>query len=224
MFDNTERKRERLNSGLPDEITSSKYNLILGSCVIYGFLVNAIMVILLGDIAQRMNYIFFLVLYLGCCTAGAIISTKSKDPAISFVGYNLIVLPIGLLLAVCLPGYPPENIIAAALIAAAIAAAMMVIATIQPGWFANMGSGLFLALTIGIVVELIAMLLGYRGTFFDWVFVLLFSLYTAYDWVKAQAYPKTFDNAVDSAIDIYLDIINLFVSILSILSKSKSKS
>ena len=79
----------------------------------------------------------------------------------------------------------------------------------------------FTALSIGIVVELIAMLLGYRGTFFDWVFVLLFSLYTAYDWVKAQAYPKTFDNAVDSAIDIYLDIINLFLRLLSIISKKK---
>lgn len=221
MFDNAERKRERLNSGLPDEITSSKYNVILGSCVIYGFLVNAIMVILLGDIAQKINYIFFLIFYFVCCIAGAIISAKSKDPTISFVGYNLIVLPIGLLLAICLPGYPLENIIAAALIAAAIAAGMMVIATIQPGWFANMGSGLFLALTIGIVVELIALLLGYRGTFFDWVFVLLFSLYTAYDWVKAQAYPKTLDNAVDSAIDIYLDIINLFLRLLSIISKKK---
>ena len=34
------------------------------------------------------------------------------------------------------------------------------------------------------------------------------------DWAKAQEKPKTLDNAVDSAVDLYLDIINLFVRLL----------
>ncbi|MCR5192464.1 MAG: Bax inhibitor-1 family protein, partial [Bacteroidales bacterium] len=47
----------------------------------------------------------------------------------------------------------------------------------------------------------------------------LFSGYIGYDVAKSQAYPKTLDNAVDSALDIYLDIINLFIRLLSILGR-----
>lgn len=47
-------------------------------------------------------------------------------------------------------------------------------------------------------------------------------MYIGYDFWKAQKYPKTINNAVDSAIDIYLDTVNLFLDILEILSDSKS--
>ena len=38
--------------------------------------------------------------------------------------------------------------------------------------------------------------------------------YIGYDWAKAQEKRKTLDNAVDSAVDLYLDVINLFVRLL----------
>jgi FtsH-binding integral membrane protein len=40
-----------------------------------------------------------------------------------------------------------------------------------------------------------------------------------FDWYRAQAYPKTVDNAIDSAVDLYLDIINLFIRLLEIFGK-----
>ena len=48
---------------------------------------------------------------------------------------------------------------------------------------------------------------------------MIFSLYIGYDWYRAQAYPKTLDNAVDSAIDLYIDIVNLFLRILALMSR-----
>ena len=48
----------------------------------------------------------------------------------------------------------------------------------------------------------------------------IFSLYIGYDYQRAQFYPPTVDNAVDCALDIYLDIINLFLDILRILARS----
>ena len=48
----------------------------------------------------------------------------------------------------------------------------------------------------------------------DWLVALLFCGYIGYDWAKAQEKRKTLDNAVDSAVDLYLDIINLFVRLL----------
>ena len=56
---------------------------------------------------------------------------------------------------------------------------------------------------------------------FDYIFVIIFSLYIGYDWQKSQAYPPTLDNAVDSAADIYVDIVNLFIRLLAILGRNK---
>ena len=55
----------------------------------------------------------------------------------------------------------------------------------------------------------------------DYVVVLLFCGYVGFDWARAQQYPKTLDNAIDCAADIYVDIINLFIRILSIIARSK---
>jgi FtsH-binding integral membrane protein len=101
-----------------------------------------------------------------------------------------------------------------------VTATMMLLALIKPSFFLGLGRTLFFALIIGIVAEIVATwLLGYRGALFDWLFVILFSGYIGYDVAKSQAYPKTLDNAVDSALDIYLDIINLFIRLLSILGR-----
>ena len=59
------------------------------------------------------------------------------------------------------------------------------------------------------------MLIGINPRWWDWVVALIFCGYIGYDWVEAQNKYKTLDNAVDSAMDLYLDIINLFVRLLS---------
>ena len=85
----------------------------------------------------------------------------------------------------------------------------------------GLGRTLLVALIVGLLAEVVAtFLLGYRGMLFDWLFVILFSGYIGYDVARSQAFPKTLDNAVDSALDIYLDIINLFIRLLSILSRN----
>jgi FtsH-binding integral membrane protein len=53
----------------------------------------------------------------------------------------------------------------------------------------------------------------------DWIIAAIFCGYIGYDWGKASALPKTVDNAVDSAAALYMDIINLFLRILSIMGK-----
>ena len=58
----------------------------------------------------------------------------------------------------------------------------------------------------------------------DWIAAGLFSLYIGYDIYRSQNYPKTLDNAVDSALDIYMDIANLFVRVLQILGNSRRRN
>ena len=53
----------------------------------------------------------------------------------------------------------------------------------------------------------------------DWIVALLFCGYIGYDWARANAIPNTLDNAIDSAAALYLDIINLFIRLLHIMSR-----
>ena len=54
----------------------------------------------------------------------------------------------------------------------------------------------------------------------DFIVALIFCGYIGYDWAEAQTKERTLDNAVDSVVDLYLDIVNLFLRILSSSSKS----
>ena len=67
---------------------------------------------------------------------------------------------------------------------------------------------------IGNQVEFIMILFGNVPKWWDWVVALLFCGYIGYDWAEAQNNAKTLDNAIDSAVALYLDIINLFLRLL----------
>lgn len=219
-----DRKKLRLESGLPDSISVRTFNVVMCAVLFWGFLVNAAMVYFLGDmmvsLAATLSWWMWLLAYLVPTFAGIIIAARSTNPIISFIGYNLVVLPIGLMLAILLPMFPVEIVIKAMALTAIVTLTMLVLSVVKPEFFLGLGRTLFVALIVGLVAEVVAtFLLGYRGMLFDWIFVIIFSGYIGYDIAKSQAFPKTVDNAVDSALDIYLDIINLFIRLLSILSK-----
>ncbi len=182
---------------------------------------NAIIVLTCTDFFIGLHPGVFFGGYIVLCLAGTFL-TVSKSPLVSFLGYNLVVVPIGAVLSVALPAYYYKDIIAAALVTGLVVAIMLGLATAYPKFFAGLGRVLFLALTVSLIAQLVAMLLGYGGGVFNWIFVIIFSLYIGYDWFKAQSYPKTVDNAVDSALDLYLDIINLFIRLLDIISRARN--
>lgn len=219
------RKQVRLESGLPDTMTARSFNLVLTGVLAYGLAVNALMVYFLYEplrqMATSIGWLGLLLIYFVPTIAGIIIANRSTNPFVSFLGYNLVVLPIGLMLALIVPGLPAGIVVKAMGLTAMVTLTMMVLAVAKPQFFLGLGRTLFVALLVGLIAEIIAsFLLGYRGMLFDWLFVLLFSGYIGYDVARSQAYPKTMDNAVDCALDIYLDVINLFIRLLSILSRN----
>ena len=215
MIDTKERKQERFKSH--ENLTEKTYNLVIGACLLYGFAVNAIMVRFLSPVFLGMNPLAFLLGYFVLCFAGIFIS-RSENPALSFLGYNLVVIPIGAVLAISLPAYSMTHIYTAIVITGLVVAVMMVLASLFPNLFSRMGTALFISLTVTIVVEVFAMIFGFGGDIFNWIFVVIFSLYIGYDWYRAQQFPKSLDNAIDCVLDLYLDIINLFLRILEIIS------
>ena len=58
-------------------------------------------------------------------------------------------------------------------------------------------------------------------TIIVYIVVLIFCGYIEYDWAKANTQRKTIDNAIDSATELYIDIINLFIRILRILARAQ---
>lgn len=218
------RKQLRLESGLADAITPRTFNLVLCGALMWGLALNAVMVYFfyapLQGFAARLGLIGMLIVYLVPTLVGIVMSARSTNAVVSFIGYNLVVLPIGLMLALVVPGLPAGIVVKAMGLTAMVTFSMMMVAVAKPQFFLGLGRTLFVALLVGLVAEVVAtFLLGYRGELFDWFFVLLFSGYIGYDVAKSQAYPKTYDNAIDCALDIYLDVINLFIRILSLLSR-----
>ena len=228
MFDAKKRKAERLSADVGDRISVRSYNLLIGATILYGFATNLATVLLAGyaliNLVDRFPWLIFVLLvgYLVMAIGGAILAMRSHRPIWSFVGYNLIVVPIGILLALILPDYALRYILLAVVLTGIVTAVMMALSVAFPRFFSKLGSSLLIALILGILAELLAVFFGFYGTLFDILFVILFSLYIGYDWYRAQAYPKTVDNAIDSAIDLYLDIINLFLRLLDVIDKIKN--
>lgn len=218
------RKEERLNSGIVDAISDRTFNAVMCGTLLWGFIVNAFMVAYLAEpimaFVAGMRPLVFFIGYAVMAFAGILIAQLSNNPIVSFLGFNLLVAPMGVMLCLLLPGLPAAIVSKALLLTGLVTASMILLGLMRPQLFLGLGRTLFIALLVGVVVEVVAtFLLHYNGTAFDWLFVIIFSGYIGYDIARSQVYPKTVDNAIDCALDIYLDIINLFIRILSILSR-----
>lgn len=212
------------NYNTRDEISPQTFNLIIGAVLLYGFLINCFMITFCFDAVASLNPIAFLVIYFVLAIAGTIMIRKSDNPVISFVGYNLMVVPIGLVLTLLINAYAlagmESTVMTAFVVTAIVTIAMMAISSIFPAFFLSLGRTLGVTLLITIVIELILTLVGASLGIVDYIVVLLFCGYVGYDWQRANAMPKTVDNAIDCASELYLDIANLFIRILRILSRA----
>ncbi len=207
----------------PDAIVSDRtYNTAIVVVLLWGLLVNYLLCRFVGKSVMSINPIVLLVGYLVLVIAGTIIAAKSRNPWISFLGYNMVVVPFGLVIAMCVEHYGGINsavVTNAFLYTVLISVGMMACVMIAPGFFAKIGGALGAVLIGLIVCEVVLLILGVKQSVTDWIAAGLFSLYIGYDIYRSQQFPKTLDNAVDSALDIYMDIANLFIRILEILGK-----
>ena len=179
-------------------ISSEMYNLVIGGVLLYGFIINAIMTAVFGDSIVSFvltNPIAFYIGYFILAIAGTFMVRKSDNPVVSFIGYNLMVVPIGMVIAVSVTLYSAigyNMVVAAAFgITAAVTLVMMIISSIYPDFFLSMGRTLGITLLITVVVEAIMLIAGASLGIIDYVVVAIFCLYVGYDWAKANAIEKT---------------------------------
>ena len=198
------------------EISASLYNFVIGAVLLWGFAVTAVV----QNFFHEVNFGWLMILaYIGCVFVGSMIA-RSENPVISLIGYHFVVVPTGVFLGPFINMLSPQVLQSALLLTGGVTCGMMGLGTIFPKAFARIGGALFIALIALIGVGLLEMFLFKRSfTIVDWCAAGIFSLYIAYDYARAQLIPKTFDNAIDVCIALYLDIINLFIRLASILSR-----
>ena len=212
---------------LYNELSTKHYNLMIGGILFYGFIINAIIVKLFASSLAELPFAPVIIGYFISCIVGIIMSKVSDNPIVSFIGYNLVVVPVGVVLAIAIhvDGFEPAQIIHAAALTAFFTGVMIVASVIWEDFFLSLGKILFIGLLAVVIFEVMCLICGiYLPTIWDILVAVLFCFYIGYDWAKAQKEDHTADNAVDACVGLYLDIINLFIRILSASSGSKSKS
>lgn len=191
---------------------------VVAGVLLFGFAVNAIEVLFFAQFFASWNPAVFTFFYVVIAIAGIVINAVSRNPYISFIGYCMVVLPIGAYLSLLLPGVALPALRSALVATSAISLAMLLLAILCPNFFQSLFRLLFVCLAVALVCQLTAVFTGFgNNSVFDWLAVLLFCGYIGFDVSLARNRPKTWDNAVDSACGLYLDIINLFVRLLIIL-------
>ena len=202
-------------------VSASLYNLVIGLTLCWGLLINWWMVTSIPVGAIRdIHPLLFIGGYLLSGLAGIYLFHRSNRPWVSFVGYNLVVVPFGLVVNLAVSRYDASLVTDAIRVTAFATLVMLTLGTLFPRVFARIPGALTVALLAVLVVELVEILVfNIRHAMIDWLVVLIFCGYIGYDWGRANQIPKTIDNAIDSAAALYMDIINLFLRILRILGR-----
>lgn len=202
-------------------ISATAYNLTIGLTLCWGFAINWLMVTNINpESIASINPWVFIIGYFASCFSGVYLFSTSEKSLVSFIGYNFVVVPFGLIINLVVSRYDSELVAEAIRITGLVTIGMMCLGSMFPDFFKKISRALTIALFLVIVVELIEIFIfGIHHGIIDWIVVLIFCGYIGYDWGRANQIPKTLDNAVDSAAALYMDIINLFLRILRILGR-----
>ena len=197
-------------------ISKRIYNVLIGIIILYGLGINVAECYYLKDFFTNMNKWVFIVGYIVLAFGGILLIHKAKKPFVSFLGYNIMCLPIGGVVSICVGKANQIAVLQAFITTTIIVALMTLLGTIWQDFFIKTGRVLIASLTILLIVVVSTVLItGTTPIIYSWIASGIFTLFIGYDWARAQVSPKTMGNAVMNAASLYLDIINLFAHLLS---------
>ena len=205
------------------ELSQRAYNLVLGGTLAWGFIINAIICLFFADAVFAIPLQILLAGYAILAIIGVLMSVFSSNPVVSFIGYNLVVLPLGAVLTVLVTAYDPDIVLLTMLVTSIVVLGLTVLSALFPRFFISLGPVLGITLFLTLIANLICALFGLAPAWLDFAVTLVFCGYIGFDYAHAQSKMKTIDNAIDSACELYLDIVNLFIRILAIMSRSSKR-
>jgi FtsH-binding integral membrane protein len=204
-------------------VSRSIYYFVIGAVLTWGFLLTGILSSYTETwLFEWPEFILVMVIAL----MGIFVSHISDHPLVSFLGFNMVVAPLGAMLGPCLAHYSetdPGIVGEAALITSAISMVMAGSGFLFPKFYESIGGALLGSLgalcLVSIATLFFPVIASY--TMIHYFAAGLFSLFIGYDMHKASAAESTLGNAVKAALDLYLSILNLFLRVLQILSSSR---
>lgn len=165
-------------------------------------------------------------LVLVVCIVGVFIAMLSDRPIVSFLGYMMVTIPFGLLLGPIVALYTTASLAKVLLVTTGMVAILGVVGAVIPDSLEGVAPfliGCLLLLLLGYFVVPIGAFFGLpiEGalTVLDWIGLLVFGVYVVFDFNRAQRVPRTMDNAIDCSLAIYLDFLNIFIRLLSIMGE-----
>lgn len=203
-----------------DTMPRRAFFLVIGMLLGWGFFVTY--QVSSATAGWQPNFWEFLGIGLVVPMVGVFLS-NTEEPLLSFIGLNLVTGGLGAILGPLLAHYKiaqPGVITEAVTITAIVTGVMAVSGVLFPRFYSKIGGALFMGLLAVLVVYIAAIFIPALAHFKPIYYVSagLFSLYVGYDMWRASTIPSTLANAVDVAVSLYLDIVNLFLAILRISS------
>lgn len=198
---------------------------LIGGLTFYGLALNAVLATWAMQVHFQPGLVLMLVLAIGLPLAGIFIASRARSVPVALLGYHLLLVPMGLILGPILSVY--INIGGMAIVTRALmltgstVGVMTLLGLSYPNIFAKLGGVLFASLMALVVLRLVSFFVPALAAagWIDWLAAGIFTLYIGYDCHRAMAIPATGRNSVDVAISLYLDIYNLFLTILRLLSR-----
>lgn len=216
---------DRLARTKPGGLSRRTYHFLTGAIVAASLLVIGLeYTYCLSNpwIIESLNLAFVIACYV-VPFAGIIIMTLAgrEHLGLMVVGYCMVTLTLGFLMAIVLTGYTAASIQRAILITAIIAISFATLGFAWPQLFRRIFPICMIALGIMIIIELVMMFLSIPSGWNDWVVIVIFCGLIGYDFYQAATDEPTVDNAIWYACEIYLDLINIFLHVLNITGRSR---
>jgi FtsH-binding integral membrane protein len=208
-----------------DSISSRAYAAALGVSLSW-----AVFLVAIGArISYNWSYGLGLVLFTFILSiAGIVIFTHSEHPTISLIGVSTLSFFMGLSIGPVVAYYNADVVVDALLLTVLVTIGMGILGILLPEVIGRFAGVLFvglLVLLVGYFSTAILSLFGINSNavngVLDWLSLAVFSLYIWYDWGRAMKLPKTLDNAIDVSGALIVDIVNLFLTMLRLVSRSR---
>ena len=193
-----------------------KFYLVTFAIVIYSLLLTAIAAYPGSDL--QLNLLQMLFLGLGAPILGIFLMMIDNHIIYPVIGQHLVAISLGVFIAPYLNRYAPGVVLQASSLTLIITLFMGVLGYIKPSWFEGLQGPLFVALITLITIRLVGLFFPQLNVFHwvDYLTAFIFSLYIGLDVYLLSRVPRSYSEAIRRGCSLYLDILNLFLSILAI--------
>ena len=159
---------------------------------------------------------------------GGALAHANDDPGVSVLGGAICAGAMGLMVGPFVALFTAGSVVQAFVLAAGVVLVTGFIGALLPKDLSAWGAPLFGLLLGAIVIQFSGIILSALGLnlqlafgILDWAVLILFCAIMVYDLNMARRLNKTLNNAIDVAVNVFLNFANIFIRILSIMGKRR---